>query len=420
MSRERVLSQIEKYREAVIELERELVAIPALSPEYGGPPEHTGERRKVDFLKRTLTDIGIEDLEEIVAPDDRVPGGERPSLIARIPGVSRERTTWVMAHTDVVPPGDRAKWSSDPWTLRVEGDRLYGRGVEDNHQGLVAGVMAAKAILETGTTPPHDFAILFVADEEVGSRYGIGHVLEHANPFWPEDIIIVPDGGATDGSEIEVAEKAIAWARFVTTGSPCHASMPDKGVNAMRAGAHLVVRLEALAEDFAHEDPVFDPPRSTFTPTKKDANVEAVNILPGEDVFHLDCRVLPRHSLDDVEARMREIAAGVERDFGVRVELSFLQREPAAPPTPVDAPVVGLLKEAIRHVYSVEASPIGIGGGTVAAFLRRRGLPCVVWSRMEETMHSPDENADIPNILGDARVIAHVALAGGDEKAAGT
>jgi len=406
-----ISAKLDSYREEIIRLETELTARPALAPEYDAPPEQTGEARKVDFLKSYLADFGITDTEEILAPDDRVPGGSRPSLVARVRGRSSDRTVWVMAHTDVVPPGDMDKWKTDPWKVAVEGDRLYGRGVEDNQQGLVAAVMVARAMKETGTVPPFDLAILFVADEEVGSKHGIRYVLEHANPFRPDDIIIVPDGGAADGSEIEVAEKGIMWARLHVEGKQCHASMPSHGVNAMRAGAHLAVRLdEALHEAFAEKDPVFEPPESTFEPTKKEANVGAVNILPGEDVFYFDCRVLPRYSLDDVAATMGEICRGVEEDFSVKVSLSFQQKEDAAPPTPVEAPVVGLLRRAVKEVYGVDARPVGIGGGTVAAYLRRKGLPCVVWSRMEETMHTPNESALIGNIIGDAKVIAHVAL----------
>lgn len=409
MSFAEVASRIDTYKDAVIELQRELIAIPALAPDYEAGPEHTGESRKVAFLKDYLTRHGITRLEEISAPDDRDPTGLRPNLIAKIPGKSSEKTVWVMAHTDVVPPGDMTKWDSDPYELKVDGDRLFGRGVEDNHQGLVAGVMAARAFVESKITPEYDLAILFVADEECGSRYGIRYVLEHSNPFLPEDLIVVPDGGAADGSEIEVAEKSIMWVKFQVTGKQCHASMPDHGVNAMRAGAHLIVEFDRLHELFPQSDDVFAPPRSTFEPTKRNRNVDAVNIIPGEDVFYLDCRVLPGISLADVDAAIEKICAAVSERFGVKIDRSFEQRQEAAEATPVDAPIVGRLKKAVEEVYRVEARPVGIGGGTVAAPLRRKGLPCVVWSRMDETMHSPNENAKISNIIGDAKVIAHLA-----------
>jgi len=405
-----VFARIDGYRHEVIELQQGLVAIPALSPDYGEPPEHTGEARKVRFLKEYLGRHGISDLEEVLAPDERVPGGVRPNLIARIPGRDRSRTVWVMAHTDVVPPGAMDKWRSDPWQLRVEGDLIFGRGVEDNHQGLVAGVMAARALAETGTQPECDLALLFVADEECGSKFGIRYVLEQRNPFRPDDLIFVPDGGAADGSEIEVAEKSIMWIKFRTTGVQAHASTPEKGKNAHRAGAHLIVALDRLHKKFDVSDPVFVPPISTFEPTKKEANVPNVNTIPGDDVFYLDCRILPTFPLDEVEATVRKICRRIEKRFGVKVDFSFEQREQAAPPTSVDAPIVRKVAAAVQEVYRAEPRAIGIGGGTVAAYLRRIGLPCVVWSRMDETMHGPNENARISNILGDAKVVAHVAL----------
>lgn len=412
MSREDVLARIDGYRDEVIELQRGLVALPALSPDYGQEPEVTGEARKAEFVREYLIRHGIRDITVLAAPDERVPGGVRPNLVARIPGRSSARTVWVMAHVDVVPPGDLAKWSHDPYTLRVDGDLIYGRGVEDNHQGLVGAVMAARAFVESGVRPAFDLGLLIVADEECGSQYGIQYVLQNGSPLRPDDLILVPDGGVADGSEIEVAEKGILWLKLKTTGVQTHASTPEKGRNAMRAGAQLVVELDRLQELFPESDPVFSPPTSTFVPTKKEANVPNVNTIPGDDVFYLDCRVLPTYRLSEVEARIRQIADEVAARFGVTVEVEAVQRQDAAPATPVDAPVVGLVARAVKEVYGVDARPVGIGGGTVGAYLRKQGLPCVVWSRMDETMHGPDENARISNILGDAKVFALVALGG--------
>ncbi len=410
MSFSRVITKIDTYREQVIELQRKLVAIPALSPTYDPKPEYCGERRKVENLKLYLSEHGFSDLTEILAPDARVPGGVRPSLIARIKGRSSDKTVWVMAHTDVVPPGDMSKWDSDPYELKVNGDKIYGRGVEDNHQGLVSGVMAARALMETNTVPNCDVALLFVADEECGSEYGIQYVLENANPFKQDDLIIVPDGGVDDGGEIEVAEKSIMWVKFKVTGVQCHASMPEKGNNAMRVGAHLVVALDELNKVFDRKDPVFSPPGSTFEPTKKEPNVPNVNTIPGEDAFYLDCRVLPDYPLGDVDSKMKEICDRIARKFDVEIGIDAEMREEAAPATSTDAPIVGRIASAVKEVYGIDAKPIGVGGGTVAAYLRREGLPCVVWSRMEETMHGPNENALISNIIGDAKVFAHIAL----------
>ena len=70
--------------------------------------------------------------------------------------------------------------------------------------------------------------------------------------------------------------------------------------------------------------------------------------------------------------------------------------------------MVGALSDAVAAVYGVTARPVGIGGATVAALLRRRGLPAVVWSRLLGTCHQPDEHSSIAATLGDAKVFAHV------------
>jgi len=149
---------------------------------------------------------------------------------------------------------------------------------------------------------------------------------------------------------------------------------------------------------------------STFEPTKKEANVPNVNTIPGNDVFYLDCRVLPRYELDNVLTRIRGLADEIERAFGVTIEMSPIQKNQAPPPTRDDAPVVLALKEAVRDVYGVSASPVGIGGGTVAAFFRQEGFPAAVWSRIGLNAHQPNESCLIENMLGNAGVYSHLFL----------
>ncbi|MDQ7833740.1 MAG: M20/M25/M40 family metallo-hydrolase, partial [Desulfovibrionaceae bacterium] len=126
------------------------------------------------------------------------------------------------------------------------------------------------------------------------------------------------------------------------------------------------------------------------------------------DVFYVDCRVLPHISLDAVEKAIRALGAEVEATHGVRLEYEPVQREQAAPATPVDSDVVRLLLAAIRDEYRVQAKPEGIGGGTVAAFLRRRGYPAAVWSTLVGNAHQPNERSRISFTLGDAKVMARV------------
>ncbi len=402
----RLEQTIDKYRDIVIELERLLTSIPALGPENGGD----GEMKKAVALKGYLKNAGFPEPAEYDAPDSRVTDGKRPNLVYLIPGQDSSRTVWVMAHTDIVPPGDLAKWDGDPYAMRVDGDTIYGRGVEDNQHGLVAGVAAAKAFIDLKIKPKFNIGLLFVADEEVGSNFGIGYVLEKHNIFKKDDLILVPDSGEPSGKPIEVAEKSICWLKVETTGQQCHASRPDLGRNAFAAASKLAAKVHALYNIFDYKDTLFEPPISTFEPTKKEANVPNVNTIPGDDVFYIDCRVLPKYKLDEVEAMIRKWADEIENSENVKIRISSLQRAEAAPPTSANAPVVEALKKAIRRVYKIDASVCGIGGGTVAALFRRKGFPAAVWSRIYETAHQPNEHTDVTFILGDAKIFAHIFM----------
>lgn len=395
--------RIDSYRQDLIDLETGLTAIVAMSPKSGGD----GEQKKAEFIKDYLNKHGITQIEEIHGVDPDVSCGYRPNLIATIPGKDHSKAVWLMAHMDVVPPGDLAKWDTDPWKAVVKGDKIYGRGVEDDQQGLCAAVLAARAFIDEGVTPPVDIKLLLVADEETGNELGIGEIMKNA-PFGKDDYIVVPDGGVSDGTQVEVAEMSILWLKITTRGVQCHASMPHKGANAMKGGARIAVALDELYKIFDARNDVFDPPYSTFEPTKKENNVPNINTIPGEDVFYVDCRVMPNYKLDDVIAKATAIAEKVAKESGVSVTVEVAQRSDAAPPTPVDAPVVTGIIKAIKDVYGVNPIAQGIGGGTVAAHIRKEGYNAVVWCKQDETMHGPNEYAILSNILGDAKVFAHL------------
>jgi succinyl-diaminopimelate desuccinylase len=400
-----VSERLDTYQEQVIEWQRELVARVALGPEVGG----VGEDDKAAYLKDLLQSWGLT-VDNYPAPDDRVPGGARPNLVACLPGKKPDKV-WVLSHMDVVPPGDMSLWQSDPFTLRVDGDRLYGRGTEDDHHGIVMSLLAVKVFMDLNITPERTLALALVADEETGNEKGLVHVLrEQARLFSGRDLIIVPDAGRQDGTMIEVAEKSIIWLKVTLLGQQGHASRPHKAKNTLRAAAHVIVALDDLQREFPRHNPLFRPPMSTFEPTRKEANVPNINTIPGRNVFYLDCRVLPDYDLAQVIERVRALATAAADKFGVSLEVETVQALPSAPPTAPDAPVVKALQQAIRQVYGREATPQGIGGGTVAAFFRKAGLPAAVWMTANDCAHQPNEFCFLSHILGDAKVLAHVCL----------
>lgn len=202
---QKISQRIDAYRDGMIELQTALCAHPAVGPENGGD----GELVKANFLKDRLLQMGFKNFQHYDAPDNRVSSGIRPNFVTTIEGKNKNRFVWIITHMDIVPPGELRLWSSDPYKAYVKDGRIYGRGVEDNQQDLVASIFAAKALMDEGVVPENSIKLAFVSDEETSSSKGLFYMIDSTDRlFQDNDWIVVPDSGNAEGSLIEVAEKA--------------------------------------------------------------------------------------------------------------------------------------------------------------------------------------------------------------------
>ena len=402
-----VSSDIESLKNEMTQTLMELIQIPAIAPENNGE----GESKKAEKLIQILETVGFDKIEHYDAEDERVPSKLRPNIVAYYYGENLSEKVWIITHLDVVPPGEESLWTvTKPFEPTIKKGRIYGRGSEDNGQSMVASIFAVKASKILGIKPKRTVALAFVADEEQGSTYGIQHLIKQGL-FKKDDLIVVPDGGNEEGSFIEIAEKSALWFRIRTTGKQVHASRPGKGLNAHRIGMEYALALDKmLHEKYSLKDEYFDPPESTFEVTKKEKNVDAVNIIPGEDIVHFDCRILPSYNLEGILKDIHEVAEEFERKTGAKIRIEVVQKKVAPKPTDANSKIVVMLNEAIKKVRGIEPKVGGIGGGTCAAFFRKIEVPAVVWSTTDEMAHQPNEYAKIENLVNDARVFAFLAI----------
>jgi len=406
MEHERIFSEIEKQKDEATQALMELIRIPAISPQNGGE----GEAKKAEKLTRILETVGFDKVERFDAIDERVPFGKRPNIVAYLLGENDAERLWIITHLDIVPAGEESSWTvTKPYEPIIRDGRIYGRGSEDNMQSMIASIFAAKALKTLGIKPKRTMALAFVADEEQGSTYGIQHLIAQ-RIFNQDDLIVVPDGGSENGSFIEISEKSAIWFRIRTKGAQTHASRPHKGLNAQRVGMQYALALDKmLHEEYPARDAYFDPPESTFEPTMKEKNVDAINIVPGEDVTYYDCRILPTYNLDEILDKIHGLAQEHEKKTGAKIQIEIVQKSVAPKPTDPNAKIVLMLQAAIKTVRKVAPKVGGIGGGTCAAFFRKINIPAVVWCTIDEMAHQPNEYAKIQNLIDDAKVYATLA-----------
>ena len=405
MSLSLALQNIDNSRQEMIQFMVDMLKINAVNPDDGG----RGEYQRAIFVQKWLENLGAK-VSRYDFPDSRVAEGVRANLTTMIEGVDRSKTLWFAAHLDTVPEGARNLWSTDPYDPVVKDGKIFGRGSEDNGQAVVSTLFAFKALKTINAKPTVNVGFAYVSDEETGSKYGVIPMVEK-NVFKPQDMAIVPDTGNKDGSEIEIAEKSILWLRITTKGKQVHGALPYKGLNAHRIGMKFALQIdELLHSKYSETDSLFDPPASTFEPTKHELNVENINTVPGLDVMYFDCRILTQYKLKEIMKDLETVKSKIENDTGAKIELTPIQFEENVAPTPLNCEVVQKLRRALKELRGMEGKPVGIGGGTVGLYFRRKGINTAVWSTLDDMAHQPNEYCKIDNFVNDAKVFVHIAL----------
>jgi acetylornithine deacetylase len=297
------------------------------------------------------------------------------------------------AHGDVVDVAGQA-WSSDPFVLREQDGRLYGRGATDM-KGFLACALAAIASAEVPSlrAPLH---LALSHDEELGCA-GIEPLLSHLTSGGG---LAAPLAGVVVGepTELEVVDrhKGKAALDITVRGRAAHSATPGAGANAVAAAARLVVALEDLERQLAAEatDAAFSVPHATIGIGPIAGGV-AVNIVPDTCALKVETRVLPGQGLDDVVDRIGAVAARIEAELRAR-----------APEARVDVarvagyPALGPSSAAADAAFAAVVGGVagrGVGGavdfGTEAGLYQERlGVPVVVCGPGSMRQgHTPDE-----------------------------
>ncbi len=307
----------------VTTLLQDLIRIPSVNPDGGGPAGTTGEKRVAEFVGGVLEKLGAR-----VTYDEVLPG--RPNVIGVFPGGAPGKPRVLFApHTDTV---GIEGMTIDPFGGEIRDGRLYGRGACDT-KGTMAAMLAAFAQVGLPRLATLGAEITFVGlvAEETG-QHGSRHFARHHPGY---DFAIV--GEPTRCAAVHV-HKGCTWAKMETRGTACHGSTPERGKNAIYA---MLPVLHALEDDFQQRlrdprfaHPVLGPPTLNIGVIRGGSRT---NIVPERCVIDLDIRETPALHHYGIERLLREFlaAAGLEKDVTLRLS-------PTCPPldTPADHPFV--------------------------------------------------------------------------------
>lgn len=250
----------------------------------------------IAFIEDYLLQHGVTS-RRVVSAD-----GEKSSLFATI-GPAVEGGVALSAHTDVVPVTGQT-WTSDPFTVRMDQGRLYGRGTSDM-KGFIAAVLAAVPDFTRRNlkTPIH---LAFSYDEEIGC-IGVRPMLAEFSKTLPKPHMVIV-GEPTSMQVVDAHKGPVRW-QVDIKGRAAHSSMAPLGVNAITYAARMITELERIEAKLKQDprDERFDPPYATLQVTKLEGGT-ALNIIPVNTVFGFEIRALPGLDPDIIERALRDFA----------------------------------------------------------------------------------------------------------------
>ena len=409
----RVDDAVDALRPELIAFAQSLVRIPSVSGSEQAAQRAIAEKYESLGLATDIVPSVREELETHPAfSDDAIPFVDRLNVVARWPGTGGGRSLILNGHMDVVPPGDLAKWTRDPWGGEVDGDRLYGRGACDMKSGLASAVFAVQALQSIGVALNGDVMLQSVIGEESG---GVGTLATIVRGYRADACVIMEPMSL----RIAPVQTGALTFRLTVNGRAAHACMRPRGVSAITEFIAIATALEQFNID-RHEryrDDLFDDPTniaslSIGTVRAGDWPSTVPDLLVAEGRFG----VFPNESVQEAraafEATVREAAS--MRPWLVDnppiVEWVEGQFEPGT--TPRDAPIIERLSCSHEAVTGKPASLFGIPCGTdLRLFTRHAGIPTILYGPGNILdAHTADEHVSLDEVVTCTKVLARTML----------
>lgn len=427
---ERVVGAVEASRDDLVAFLRRLLGYRTASqdPAFAAFP---GEARAcLDDLAGFLRSLGAE-ITTWEARPASFPS--HPVVAARIPGRGGGRSLAVNGHIDVVPAGDEATWSRDPWGGDLVDGRLYGRGAIDMKGGVAVALWAARVLHDLGLPLRGDLWFHLVSDEEVvgwGSRECAARLPRPDGVLDPEptDLAVMPTEGGLEHFRIEVeGREAHAGVRWRSVHAGGH---QGGGVNAIEKLIKIIVALQELEREWANTrtHPMLPAGFNTLLPGiimggpggGRDGRLNAITnpgTTPNYASVEYNLWYLPHERLDDIKQEIEAYVHGVcQLDGWLREHpprITWRLRNISFPPSSTDAdhPLVQTAVAAVRAT----GRPVRVEGPTYVsdlAWYGERGIPGALLGPGHITRaHAPDEYVTVEELVGATTLYALVAAA---------
>jgi acetylornithine deacetylase/succinyl-diaminopimelate desuccinylase family protein len=381
-----ILQAVAGYRDAMVDLTRELVAIPTENP--------PGNRYRdaIELLCKRLSELGF--------TDTRVEG----NCVLSFSGTG-DRTIYFSGHYDVVPAQSPAQFEPT-----VKGGNLFGRGSSDMKSGLAAMIYATRALQDCGANLNGRIGLVFVPDEETagprGSRYLVDRGLLGQNAIG----MLTPE---PTGGVVWNANRGAITLRVTVKGRSAHVGRQREGVNAFDRMLEVARALTALKAEVEQRATAFHIApdavrRSILMLGGRTEGGTNFNVVPDRCSFTVDRRINPEEDFDQEKQRLFAVLERV-RAGGIDLEVETLQEGRSCGVAEND-PIAQALARSIANVTGRAAQFEMCPGLLEIRFYAERGIPAFAYGPGLLTVsHGPNEFVPIDRMVQCAQVYALTA-----------
>lgn len=324
----------------------------------------------------------------------------RPNILATV-STGTGPTIALNAHLDTVP-ADPDRWSYDPFSAKIENNRLYGRGATDCKARIAAYTLAAEILERNDLFPDATIILAITADEETGGEAGPGYIVDAGH--------IDPDYVIVEGSSEQVKHAAAGVIHYTVTvtGESSHAgSRLDEGANALLSAARIITELEAYGNELrTRESDVIGIGSPTCTPATITGGIKT-NVVPDRIAFTVDQRVPPDFNADDLESEFKNTVEAVDLLPGTDVSIAVDLRADSSWSDP-DSPHVKAVQANAQAVLNRDIPIAGSRGFTDARFFANAGAKTVRYGPgdSKSNQHGIDESVALDQVIDSGSIVA--------------
>lgn len=280
----------------------------------------------------------------------------------------------LVGHLDVVPG------APELFTPRMEGSKMYGRGVCDMKSECAILMRLMKEMSVLNDQP--NIALMLTTDEEVGGFHGVNYLLNEIG--YRSRVAIVPDGGQSP-DDIVLTNKGILLLQLTARGKTGHGSRPWLGENAIDKLLRSYTNIQSLFPEVPTSE-------STWYHTCNIGSIQggaAANQIPDFATAALDIRFTEESSVENMLSKINDVVEDVEVD--VRVSGKPIHTDP-------DNMFVQMYASSVKEMTGIEATFNKHCGSNDGRFFTELGIPIIVSRPISGDQHSPDEWLDTDSL----------------------